>query len=93
MKVARKSPNYNRHAAGIYTRGGKLILATANRYDEHAEYRCIMRYLSVDKFRRNKIDYMIVIRLTKSGNALAYSKPCTKCQTIINDFNIKIVHS
>lgn len=93
MKAARSSPNYSRHAAGLYTKRGQLICLANNKYDAHAEHRAILRYFAVDKFRRQTIDYIVVIRLTNSGKALASSKPCIKCQKLLNQLNIKVLHS
>src|SRR5579859_978882 len=93
IRVAERSPNKNRHAAGIYLRTGKLILAVSNRFKEHAEYRCIQRYFAVDKFRSQRIYSIVIIRVTKSGKNLSYSKPCKKCSKLLNQLNIKVIHS
>jgi cytidine deaminase len=93
VKIARNSPNHNRHAAGLYNRRGQLICAANNKYTSHAEHRAILRYFAVDKFRRQKISYIVVIRITKSGNNLALSTPCTKCQSLLHELNIRVIHS
>jgi cytidine deaminase len=93
MKIARNSPNHNRHAAGLYNRRGQLICAANNKWTSHAEHRVILRYFAVDKFRRQKISYIVVIRVTKSGNNLAISVPCNKCQSLLDELNIRVIHS
>lgn len=93
IKVANTSPNHNQHAAGIYNRQGNLIVSAPNVWDDHAEHRAITRYFAVDKFRRQKASYIVVIRITKSGLDLAYSKPCNKCQRLLDELNIKVLHS
>jgi hypothetical protein len=93
VKVANNSPNHNRHAAGLYDKKGRLICAANNRYDSHAEHRVISRYFAVDKFRRQKVSYIVIIRVTKSGMNLAKSNPCDKCQVLLNNLNIRVLHS
>lgn len=93
IKVANNSPNHNQHAAGLYNRRGSLICAANNVWDYHAECRVINRYFAVDKFRRQKISYIVVIRVTKSGKGLAYSKPCDKCSKLLEALDIKVIHS
>lgn len=93
IKVAKQSPNGYRHAAGIYSRSGKLILACANRYHEHAEFRVILRYFALDKYRRQKISYMVIIRLSRNATQLSPSQPCIKCKKILDSLNIRVIHS
>ncbi len=92
--VARRSPSYYKHAAALYTKGGRLIVAAHNISGNHAEERVIRRYLAVDKFRQHKIGYLVVIRLTKGGHGTTYSAPCIKCQRTLFAVGVtKILHS
>lgn len=93
-RVALKAPNdHFKHAAGLYTSSGKLIVAASNRMDEHAEHRVIKRYFAVDKFRQQKIAYMVVIRVSRRGVKLASSKPCRRCQRLLDGLGLLVLHS
>lgn len=91
---ALKSPNHkmSRHCAILFTPNNQVICYTNNRYNKHAEMRVLAKYFNYAGFYGKKIGYMMVVRVNKSGNWV-YSKPCIKCQKLLEKYNIRVVHS
>lgn len=92
-KVAARSQNLYKHAAGIFDRRGNLICVAHNNGKSHAEMRCAARMLAVPKFREKKAAYMIVVRISKRGHSFSPSAPCVGCQKILSKLDLMVFHS
>lgn len=93
-KAALSSPNHkmSKHAAILFTNKGNAICIANNRYNKHAEMRVLEKYFSYAGFYGKQIGYMMIVRVNKTTK-WTYSKPCIKCQKLLQQYNIKFVHS
>ena len=96
IREAGKAPVDNRHgsrhAAVILAKNMQPICYGFNIFSRHAELHAIQKWLATPKFRGKKAAAIVVIRRNKTGK-LTESKPCEKCQVLLDGVGLKVYHS
>lgn len=91
-KEVNKSPSRYRHVAVALDRRGNVITAACNRGDAHAEHRLMQKYFSTAKFYGKGVSSILVARIA-NGGTWGQSKPCVRCQTLLGNLGVNVMHS
>lgn len=91
-KEERETKHHMRHAAVILDRSFRPICYGYNRFDRHAEGHAISKLLNTPHFRGKKPYAILVVRVNKT-NKFVGSKPCQKCQRLIDAVGLKAFHT
>lgn len=83
-----------KHAAALISKKGEIIAISANRDGIHAEIAAIRRWMNQNERHKRsmKIDYLISVRINKSGN-FVNAKPCSSCDATLKKLGIVAVHT
>ncbi len=92
-REANKSPSRYRHVSVALDKRGRAITMTHNRGDGHSEHRLIQKFFSTAKFYgKGGLHTILVVRVSPGGS-WGISSPCFKCRPLLENLNVKILHS
>lgn len=96
LKEAAKAPkpngHYSQHAAVVLDKAHRPICYGYNLFSRHAEHHAIGKLFATPHFRGKKPYAILVVRVNKAGKFVG-SKPCRKCQKLIDAAGLRAYHT
>jgi deoxycytidylate deaminase len=97
-KIAEKSSMTHQHGCVIVSDEGNILSCGYNKMEDFMchKYSIHAEIDAICKVKKNKSilqqSTMYIVRISKRGIALKYSKPCSDCQKMIEKYGIKRVY-
>ncbi len=105
VKAATKASKYGnvkkaKMGAVAFSKKGETIATAYNRniyghsrkFSIHAEAALLQKLEKIKAFDRYNNIIILVLRIRKNGQ-MSMAKPCSQCQNLLNQYNIKVIYT